>query len=89
MVATGVVLVLAFDRVGAALGKRRISRGADGAGLFIWIWLVVASVDFWIGIEAGNGVGLELGVHGVIFIVPAALAWYLSRRRHAARVEAE
>jgi hypothetical protein len=83
MIATGVVLALAFDRVGAALVKRRGGRGAEGTGLFIWIWLVVASVDFWIGVEAGNGVGLELGVHLLIFIVPAALAWYLSRRYRA------
>lgn len=81
MTATGVVLALAFDLIVAALRKRDMARTADGAGLFIAIWFGVAIVDFWFGVEAGNAVSLELGVHLVIFAVPAALAWYLSRRR--------
>jgi hypothetical protein len=88
MIATGILLALAFDRVEAALSKRGSSRGTNDAMPFIWIWLAVASVDFWIGVEAGNAVWLEVGVHLLIFTVPAALAWYLSRRRHAARARA-
>jgi hypothetical protein len=88
MVATGVVFALAFDRVAAALAKRR-RHGACGAGLFIWIWLAVVSVDFEIGLRAGNAVELELGAHLLIFIVPAALAGYLAQRHYPARTEAE
>jgi hypothetical protein len=83
MTATGVVLALVFDLVVAALRKRGIGRSTDGGRLFICIWLAVAIVDFWFGVEAGNTVSLELGVHLLIFAVPAALAWYLSRRRRA------
>jgi hypothetical protein len=86
LVAAGLVLALVFHSTGAAL--RRRGRGVDGAGLFIAIWLAVASVDFWVGVETGNGVALELGVHLLIFALPAALAWYLARRP-TARVERE
>jgi len=83
MVAIGVALALVFDAVVAAFNKRGIGRGAGGAQLFIWIWLAVASVDFWVGVDAGHAVLLESGVHLLIFAVPAALAWYLGRRRSA------
>lgn len=83
MVLAGVVLALAFHLVAAALNRRGASR-IDGARLFIWIWLAVASVDFWVGVDAGNSALLELGVHLLIFALPAALAWYLSRRHPAA-----
>jgi hypothetical protein len=85
MVAIGVVLALVLDAFSAAMHKRGIRRGAEP---FIWIWLAVASVDFWVGVDAGNAVSLELGVHLLVFAVPAALAWYLARRRHAQRAAA-
>jgi len=85
MVAIGVVLALVFDAFIAAMHKRGTHRDAGGAEAFIWIWLAIASVDFWVGVDAGNAVSLELGVHLLVFAVPAALAWYLARRRHAQR----
>ncbi len=85
MVAIGIVLALAFDAVTAVLPRRGMGRGNDGGVLFVCIWLAVAAVDFWIGVDAGNAVGLELGVHLLIFALPAALAWHLSRRRTVAR----
>jgi hypothetical protein len=89
MAATGVRLALAFYGIGAALRRRGIGRDADGARLFMWIWLAVVAVDFWVGVGAGNAVALEIGVHLIIFAVPGALAWYLSRRLHAARAAPE
>ena len=83
----GVAFAVAFDVVFELLRRRGKSRGANGARLFIWIWLAVSSVDFWVGVEEGHGVPLELGVHALIFIVPAAAAWYLSRRRRASTVK--
>ncbi len=88
MVATGVVLALAFDVVAAALDRRGMGRGDAAGALFICIWFGVAAVDFWIGVDAGNAVGLELGVHLLIFALPAALAWHLSRRRQGRRTMA-
>jgi hypothetical protein len=83
MTVIGVAFAVAFDIVVAALHQRGKSRGNDGALLFIWIWLAITIVDFWVGVEEGHAVSLELGVHALIFIVPAAAAWYLSRRRRA------
>jgi hypothetical protein len=87
MTVIGLALAVAFDVVLEMLRRRGKSRGADGAQLFIWIWLAITIVDFWVGVEEGHGVLLELGVHAVIFIVPAGAAWYLSRRRQASTVK--
>jgi hypothetical protein len=83
LTAVGVAFAVAFDVVVAALRQRGKSRNADGAPPFIWIWLGITIVDFWTGIEEGHGVSLEVGVHTLIFGAPAAVAWYLSRRRRS------
>jgi len=83
----GLALAVAFDVVLEMLRRRGKSRSGDGARLFVWIWLAISIVDFWVGIEEGHGVSLELGVHALIFIVPAAAAWYLSRRRGTSTVK--
>ena len=87
MTVIGVAFAVAFDVVVAMLQQRGKTRGADGARLFIWIWLAITIVDFWVGVEEGHGVLLELGVHTLIFVVPAAAAWFLSRSRRAAAVK--
>jgi hypothetical protein len=87
MTVIGVAFAVAFDIVVAVLQQRGKSRTADGAQLFVWIWLAITIVDFWVGVEEGHGVLLELGVHALIFVVPAAAAWYLSRRRQGSTVK--
>jgi hypothetical protein len=89
MTVIGIAFAVAFDVVFEMLRRRGRSRAADGARLFIWIWLAITIVDFWVGVEEGHAVSLELGVHAVIFIVPAAAAWYLSRRRRASTVKSD
>ncbi|MDQ2961987.1 MAG: hypothetical protein M3R31_02335 [Pseudomonadota bacterium] len=86
MTVIGVAFAVAFDVIVAALHRRGKSRGTDGAHLFIWIWLAITIVDFWVGVEEGHAVMLEVGVHALIFVVPAAAAWYLLRRRRAQAV---
>ena len=83
MTVIGIAFAVTFDVVFEILRRRGKSRGADSARLFILIWLAITVVDFWVGVEEGHAVSLELGVHAVIFIVPAAVVWYLSRRRRA------
>lgn len=80
----GIVLALAFRSLAAILNRRRAAQPADGALWFIALWLVATVIDFFVGVSAGHGVALELGVHVLIFAVPAAFAWYLrSRQREA------
>ena len=81
VIVIGVALAFAFDAAAAALKKRSATRAIDGGPWFIGIWLVVSTVDFGVGVQTGHAVSLELAVHALIFAVPAALAWYLSRRR--------
>lgn len=87
MTAIGVAFAVVIDVVVAALHQRGKSRGADGGALFIWMWFGITIVDFWIGVEEGHGVSLEVGVHALIFGAPVAVAWYLSRRRRSTAVK--
>jgi len=87
MTVIGLALAVAFDVVFEMLHRRGKSRSTDGARVFIWIWFAITVVDFWVGVEEGHAVSLELGVHALIFFVPAAVAWYLSWRRGAAAVK--
>jgi hypothetical protein len=84
MLAVGVALAVAFDALAAVLTKRGAARALDGGRLFIWIWLGVMVADFYGGVAAGNTVLLELGVHALLFAVPAGAAWLLWRRRREA-----
>ena len=82
IIALGVALAAAFDFFAAALSGRRVgARSIDGGRIFIWTWLAFTLVDFAIGVQAGHGALLELAIHALVFAVPAAAAWYLSRRR--------
>ena len=81
----GVVLALAVGSLAAAVNRRRAAQAADGALWFIALWLVATVIDFFVGVSAGHGVALELGVHALIFAVPAAFAWYLRSRQRASR----
>ncbi len=68
---------------GVMIGAKTLNRGApprtiDGPRIFLWIWLVVSAGNFLTGVfVAGYSVMSELGVHVIVFGVPAGLAWYL------------
>lgn len=82
----GVALAAAFDSFAAALSARRVGeRSIRGGTIFIWTWLAFTLVDFAIGVQAGHGVLMELAIHALVFAVPVAAAWYLSRRRRLSR----
>jgi hypothetical protein len=85
MIVVGVVLAIAFDLVVSALKRRGRARETDGGHLFILIWLGVMVVDFYAGVSEGNSIPLELGVHSLLFAVPAGAAWWLSRRHRVRR----
>ena len=77
----GIVLAFAVRALAAAFKRRRATPAADGALWFVALWLVATVIDFFVGVSAGHGVALELGVHALIFAVPAAFAWYLRSRQ--------
>ena len=62
-----------------------INRGGstvDGARPFIWVWLLISIANGVVGVvQAGIPV-----LNDPIFGVPAAVAWYLSRR-HQSRLK--
>ena len=85
----GVALAFALDAIVAAVNSRRVTRGVDGGWLFIWAWLLISVADFGVGVATGHPVLVEVAVHALIFVVPAGVAWYLSRRRETPRVGIE
>jgi hypothetical protein len=77
----GLLLVLAFVLVARSINKRKNRQAVDGARIFIWFWLAVSMVDFCVGVFVANyPVATEIGVHIVVFGLPAGVAWYLSRK---------
>jgi hypothetical protein len=86
VIAIGVALAVAFDVLAAAINSRRVTRGLDGGRLFVWAWLAVALADFGVGVATGHPVLAEIAIHALIFAVPAAVAWILTRRRETPRV---
>jgi hypothetical protein len=80
VVVIGIALAAGFD-VGAAAWNRRAGRNADGMLGFLWTWLAFTLADFGIGVAAGHGAIMELAIHALVFAVPAAAAFVLSRRR--------
>ncbi len=79
----GVFLAYVFTAAVATMNRRRTGAPLDGAMLFLWLWLAATVVDGYVGVSAGHTLGLEILVHAIIFIVPAALAWLFWRRRGA------
>jgi hypothetical protein len=77
---SGLFLLFVFLFVANSINKRKNKRVADGAHIFIWFWLLVSIINFYVGVFVANySFATEVGVHLVIFGVPAAVAWYLSR----------
>lgn len=69
-----------FIAFGAAINRRR-PYPVDAARLFIWMWLPAAAVNSAVGyLQVGIPLINEIGAFAVIFGVPAAIAFYLSRR---------
>ncbi|KAB2917914.1 MAG: hypothetical protein F9K29_08760 [Hyphomicrobiaceae bacterium] len=77
MVVSGLIGLGLFVLAATLLNKG----AADGARYFILPWLVVSLVNLYIGVtQAGVPFAAEAAVLIVVFGVPAALAWHLSRR---------
>lgn len=75
---TIIVTLVGFVILGLLLG---ITQPRDtGARRFIPVWLVLCGIHLGYGVGiAGYGLAEELGVHAVVFGLPAAVAVVLSR----------
>lgn len=77
----GLILLSLFVFVAAQINGRKNRPDVDGGHLFILVWLVVSIANFSVGVFiAGYSVLTELGVHVVVFGLPAAVAWFMSRK---------
>jgi vacuolar-type H+-ATPase subunit I/STV1 len=74
-------LVLALFVLFARL-LNKSGHAVDGARQFIWVWLLASIANGVVGVvQAGIPLLNEVAAFVPIFGVPAAVAWYLSRRR--------
>ena len=79
MTITGLVVLAVFVLV-AWLWNRSQGKRIDGAWIFIWVWLAAALINLLVGVfAAGISLATEILVLLVVFGIPAAAAWYLSR----------
>ena len=86
LIVLGHLVLAAFVLVGGLINRG--GNTVDGTRPFIWVWLLVSIANGVVGVaQAGIPVLNEIGAFIPIFGVPAAVAWYLSRRR-AARLKA-
>lgn len=76
---SGLILLSLFVFVAAQINRRKNRPAVDGAYLFIWVWLVLAIANFYVGVFiARYSVPTELGVHVIVFGLPAGVAWFMS-----------
>jgi hypothetical protein len=81
---TLVLILIGLVVLALATGLSRPARRPLAALVFIGFWLVVCAINLAVGLSHGYSLGEELGVHLVLFGVPAAVAWFI--RRKALRV---
>ena len=84
MIIIGGFVLLTICLVGARAVGGSMPSLATGAKVFIPLWLAVAGVNMWIGVNrAGYSVAEELPIFLLIFAVPAVVAaftwWKLSQ----------
>lgn len=77
----GLILLSVFVFVAAQINQRKNRLAMDGAYLFIWVWLAISIANFCVGVFIVHySVPTELGVHVVVFGLPAGAAWFMSRK---------
>lgn len=58
----------------------RPARRPQVALVFVGLWLVACAINLAVGLSHGYTLGEELGIHLLLFGVPAAAAWFVRRR---------
>lgn len=81
LIVTGIGLVLLGAFVLAGYLFNKTTGLTDGAQYFIWFWLAASIANGIFGVvRAGIPIINEIGAFIPIFGIPAAAAWYLSRK---------
>jgi hypothetical protein len=75
VVAVGLMLSVAFVFATGYLGKGKVT----GAIVFMAVWLIFCAIDYLNGVKAGYAAIDELGIHLLLFAVPAIGAWISAR----------
>ena len=80
-----IVMVVIFGLVSLGVfvvAARLVGRDvADGAHVFLWVWLAASIVNGAVGVfHAGISPVNEIAAFVPIFGIPAAAAWFLARR---------
>ncbi|WP_067643391.1 hypothetical protein [Dokdonella koreensis] len=81
---TLVLILIGLVVLALATGLSRPVRRPLAALVFIGFWLVVCAANLAVGLSHGYSLGEEIGIHLVLFGVPAVAAWVV--RRQAIRV---
>jgi len=80
----GLVVLAIFVLAGMLMNRLRGTKVVDGAALFIGPWLFAALYNFYDGwMSHGIPFVNEVAAFVPIFGIPAAAAWYWSRRSRA------
>lgn len=75
----GLALLAVLVAIGTFIGGMGSPAMRTAARSFTPLWLLAAAVNMYIGVtQAGYTVAQELPIFGVIFAVPAAVAYMLS-----------
>jgi hypothetical protein len=77
---TLVLILIGLVMLALMTGLSRPARRPLVALVFIGVWLLACAVNLAIGLSHGYSLAEELGIHLVLFGVPAAAAWLVRRR---------
>lgn len=76
---TLVLILIGLVVLALMTGLSRPARRPLAVLVFVGLWLVACAINLAIGLSHGYSLAEELGIHLVLFGVPAAAAWFVRR----------
>lgn len=77
---TLVLILIGLIVLALMTGLSRPARRPQVALVFVGLWLVACAINLAVGLSHGYTLGEELGIHLLLFGVPAAAAWFVRGR---------